>query len=368
MQSFLKKLRGVFIGRAARIITISVLCVSLMGSSCILTGIAYFRNSVTIQDGEEQRQTYTMKNSCDEILEELGINLSAEDEVVFTGIENNRGTITINRAFEVSVTADGQRKTVSLVRGTVQDVLEKAGVTIEDDDIINYALDQEISKGAEIEIQRVSSNTYTTTEAIPYNTVQKETDKLDKGVTQVETAGQEGERTYYYQQELVDGEVVSDQLVSSEVTREPVDEVILVGTYVEPPKPVVSQKPVASGRTGKSTLDLPASLTLDGNGIPTNYTNVLTGRACAYTAPAGAKGSTGQVMRPGYVAVNPNVIPYGSKLYIVSADGKYVYGYAIAADTGGSLMANDILADLFMNTSAECYEFGSRTVNIYILP
>lgn len=368
MQSFLKKLRGVFKGQPARIITISAICVSMMASSCILTGIAYFRNSVTIQDGGEQSQTYTMKNSCDEILEEAGISLSSEDEVVFSGIEDNRGTITINRAFEVSVTADGQRKTVSLVRGTVQDVLTKAGVTVAEDDIINYALNQEISKGAEIEIQRVSSNTYTTTEAIPYKTVQKETDQLNKGVTQVETAGQQGELTHYYQQELVDGEVVSDTLVSSEVTRESVDEVILVGTYVEPPKPVVAQKPVAAGRTGKSELAMPAGLVLDGNGIPTDYKNVLTGRACAYTAPAGSKGSTGRVMQPGYVAVNPNVIPYGSKLYIVSADGKYVYGYAIAADTGGSAMANDILADLFMNTSAECYEFGSRTVNVYILP
>ena len=39
----------------------------------------------------------------------------------------------------------------------------------------------------------------------------------------------------------------------------------------------------------------------------------------------------------GNVAVDPRIIPYGSKLFIMSADGKYVYGYGIACDTGGSV-------------------------------
>ena len=59
------------------------------------------------------------------------------------------------------------------------------------------------------------------------------------------------------------------------------------------------------------------------------------------------------------VAVDPNVIPLGSKVYV---DG---YGYAIASDTGGVINGNKI--DLYMNTLEECYSFGRRTVTVHLV-
>ncbi|MBE6830171.1 MAG: hypothetical protein E7519_08180, partial [Ruminococcaceae bacterium] len=69
----------------------------------------------------------------------------------------------------------------------------------------------------------------------------------------------------------------------------------------------------------------------------------------------------------GLVAVNPKIIPYGSRLYICSPDGKVVYGYAIAADTGGGVMDGRIVADLYFNTVGQCRQFGNRKMNIYVL-
>ena len=69
----------------------------------------------------------------------------------------------------------------------------------------------------------------------------------------------------------------------------------------------------------------------------------------------------------GVVAVNPSIIPYGTKMYITSPDGSVVYGYGVAGDTGGAAMAGDILADLCYNTLEECSQIGRRTMNIYIL-
>ncbi len=72
---------------------------------------------------------------------------------------------------------------------------------------------------------------------------------------------------------------------------------------------------------------------------------------------------------PGRVAVDPDQIPYGTKLYIVSSDGRYVYGYAVAADTGGFVWnGSGTTVDLYMNTYSECMSFGRRTVEIYVLP
>ena len=45
----------------------------------------------------------------------------------------------------------------------------------------------------------------------------------------------------------------------------------------------------------------------------------------------------------------------------------YVYGYAVAGDTGGAMMAGEALCDLYMNTEQECMNFGRRTMNLYVL-
>ena len=129
--------------------------------------------------------------------------------------------------------------------------------------------------------------------------------------------------------------------------------------------PVSVSKPVSSGST-ISTLTPDVEIALDENGIPVNYKKATRVQATAYTY-TGNRCSTGVKPQPGYIAVNPKVIPYGTKMYIVSADGKYVYGYAIAADTGGFIKSRPTNVDLFFDTQAACRYFGRRDVIIYFL-
>ena len=77
------------------------------------------------------------------------------------------------------------------------------------------------------------------------------------------------------------------------------------------------------------------------------------------------KTATGALCQVGVVAVDPDVIPLKSKLYIETADGSFIYGYCVAEDTGGAIKGNRV--DLVMNTKEECYNFGRRDVNVYIL-
>lgn len=77
--------------------------------------------------------------------------------------------------------------------------------------------------------------------------------------------------------------------------------------------------------------------------------------------------ASGTRARRGTVAVDPRVIPLGTKLYIKSlTPGIEDYGYAIAEDTGGAIKGMKI--DLFMDTVSECFQFGRRVVEVYILP
>ena len=86
----------------------------------------------------------------------------------------------------------------------------------------------------------------------------------------------------------------------------------------------------------------------------------------AYCIPGGIT-STGKVAQAGYIAVDPKEIPYGTQMYIVSADGNYIYGYCIAADTGSYIYDVDWTVDLFMNSTEQCVNWGRRDIIIYIL-
>ena len=79
------------------------------------------------------------------------------------------------------------------------------------------------------------------------------------------------------------------------------------------------------------------------------------------------RGASGQGLSAGYVAVHPGEIPYGTRMYITSADNSFVYGFAIAADTGLGLLGDVIDVDLYYDTYLESCLNGKRNVNIYLL-
>lgn len=74
---------------------------------------------------------------------------------------------------------------------------------------------------------------------------------------------------------------------------------------------------------------------------------------------AGMPSYIGMPLQRGVVAVDPNVIPMGTKLYVEG------YGDAIAADQGGAIKGNRI--DLFFDSKSEAYNWGMRTVKVTII-
>ena len=93
------------------------------------------------------------------------------------------------------------------------------------------------------------------------------------------------------------------------------------------------------------------------------YTKVHAMEATAYTNGNdgwGNKTASGMTTFVGMVAVDPKVIPLGTKIYVEG------YGIAIAGDTGGAIKGN--IVDLFFNSNGECYQFGRQYgLNVYIL-
>lgn len=265
-------------------------------------------------------------------------------------------TVNPNPYRKVKIFADGNNYVVR-AKGSVADAIDAAGIEADDDDLINVGLSEPLNTNTNIVINRVEYVTEVKLEAIEYATEYKEDDSYVVGFSKVLVDGEEGELAKTICHTYVDGKLASSDVVSTEVTEEPVDEVIVQGT--------ADVNPIAA--MSISQLDVPDYLALDENGVPTSYSNVLTGKSCAYSANPSAKTASGRQVKVGYVAVDPAIIPYGTELYIVSTDGKYVYGYAVAADTGTALLDGRILVDLFMESYDASCDWGAKQVNIYIL-
>ncbi len=263
------------------------------------------------------------------------------------------------KEYAVKICVDGRNIGVKC-SGTVSDALDAAQVEVFNEDLINIGLREPLSNGTEIVINRVNVVEEVQVEAIEYSTKYKEDDKKLVGYTETVVDGEEGEVETTLRHVYVDGELVSTDVIDEDITQ-PVDEVIVIGTKEEEPEPVY-EKEVPAGLTSGSK-----NVELDANGIPVSYTEIMTGEATAYSWDAGSITATGVAPAVGLVAVDPDIIPYGTEMYIVSADGKRTYGYAVAADTGGALQSGRVLVDLFMDTESECYNWGRRDVNIYIL-
>ncbi len=114
-----------------------------------------------------------------------------------------------------------------------------------------------------------------------------------------------------------------------------------------------------------SDMTVPDYISFDENGLPQNYSYIVEGRASAYCT--GSVTATGTTPHQGSVAIDPSVIPYGKMMYIVSLDGSVVYGYCRAEDTGGFVWnGSGRVADLYMNSYADCMAWGVRGVRIYV--
>ncbi len=339
----LQKIRKFFTGRA---VAVSALVAAV---AVMMTYVSMNMRHVTISDGDQSHSIMSMSQDSGWILKAAGLELG-EDDVVTAEWEFDRGEITVDRAVDVTISVDGVTRTISMTAGTIADALAKAGVALGKEDIVSVPTETVISEAITVQVDRVTFKERVETEAVAYGKTSYETSDYNKGESVVVTAGVNGELTKTFTDRLVNGEVVESTLKEEVMTKEPVDEVTAIGTYVKPAFNVSNQ--------GGSTPDF-------------KYKQVLYGKATAYTNEGGLCGqytSTGMLAQVGVVAVNPNVIPYGSKLYITTADGSYVYGYAVAGDTGGFIYSHpETIVDLFMNTAAECYAFGRRDIVVYVL-
>ncbi len=261
--------------------------------------------------------------------------------------------ISVARAFPLTVRYHGKSIALQMAVGTVADALKKAGVTLGKNDVVSLDMSEIVSGGMVIFVDEVIYKERTETKEIPFDSVTKKDSSLPKGEQKVTTKGENGKKEVVYKEKYVNGALLDTAQIAEKVVKQPVTQVTVVGT-----------KKAYNVKAKGQPISRLGAVELDENGVPRHYKTVYSGSGTAYTG--GTSTATGRKPAVGLVAVDPKKIPYGSKLYIVATDGT-VYGYAIAADTGGFIYDGRTIVDLYMDSYEDCVQWGRKNVNVYVL-
>ncbi|MCD7858555.1 MAG: G5 domain-containing protein [Firmicutes bacterium] len=345
----------------------------------VLSQAVLARNTYLINDDGRILLHYTYATDPEDVLSEIGVTVG-EDDLITTQPRNGISEITVQRLQTITVVYNGQTLTLTSYGGTVEELLESAGITLGEWDEISVDLEEPTADGMEFTVSTAYVVTESSYSAIPYSTLYCEDTGLADGEQEILSAGKDGVLYTIADIYYVNGQEVSRTVLSETVISQSVEEIVAVGSYVEVADPVpmtssnavsivMNTQPFESESGSADEEETPTNsentfVTADGEVV--TYSKVITCVATAYSCN-GQIGYTytGTIARVGEIAADPSVIPPGTRMYIYTNDGEYVYGYAVAEDTGGAIKGN--IVDLYFNSDAECYAFGRRTCTIYIL-
>lgn len=318
----------------------------------------------TYADGKTENLIFAGRVS--ELIEQQGVVLSDNlvSSVNVKAVVTNNMEVKILNNYELTINVDDEIRHVKSTAKTVGELLEEQKIVLDEDDEVLPSADTELSNELTIDVLRVEYVTREAEESVPFTATTKKSSSMLKGTKKVTTEGVNGTKTVVYKDRVVNGVVESTEVQSETVTKKPVTEVTTIGTLVKTTSKLGNSKIEKNGNP-ISEIALPSKYSIGKNNVPTEYKYTITGKAAAYCEPGG-KTATGKAVMPGRIAVNPKQIPYGTEMWIVSDDG-VVYGYAIAEDTGGFAKKGKFVVDLYMNSTSQCYKWGSRNVTIYVL-
>lgn len=240
---------------------------------------------------------------------------------------------------------------LAMTQGNVSDALSSLGLEYDGDDLVTPGLHVLLEDGLRIEAVSRETRTRTETKTIEHKIEKKKDKSLEKGKTKIKQKGEDGSETLIYEEVYEDGKLIGSTLVSRKVTKEAVTEILLEGAKVVDRTVSVSAE-ISLKNDNRKDRDPPKESEVE---------KVVYVQATAYTH-TGNRTATGVMPYVGMIAVNPDQIPYGTRLYVEG------YGYGVAGDTGAFRHTSRFQIDLFMDTYRECINWGRRNgVKVYIL-
>ncbi|WP_228449812.1 resuscitation-promoting factor [Streptomyces alkaliterrae] len=197
--------------------------------------VRYGRPVTLTLDGS-RRQLWTTAHTVSGALRQLGVraegahlSASRSRRIGLRGME-----LYVRTERSVSVLADGRVRQLRTNAATVRDVLDDAGISLGEQDVVSVPLSDFPRDGQTVSVQRVTADTRTREETIPFPVERIPSAEHQQGTEVVRQQGVPGVRRVVYEQRTVDGRALRARRVSAKVVREPRAQVVLVGTRPQP--------------------------------------------------------------------------------------------------------------------------------------
>lgn len=326
----------------------------------------------------EARTIRTQARRVEDLLKEQGISQMLETDDVYPSKEavlTSGMTVRYREAFPIELIVEGKAREVYTYQTTVRELLSMQGVKLQTEDKVMPGLDTVVAKDMLVTVNTTRRAVLTEQQLLPFEVETVEDDTLPAGEQLVTKSGRPGIRTQKYQLTLADGLSKEKKLIANEVTSEPVKQVVKIGT-----KPVESVEaatttaptfdqekatvPLAEEPKAATDLDFSKAKTLMveatayTNDPASNGSQLYDGRALTATGYDVTDTITYQGLP--IIAVDPKVIPLGTKVYVEGV------GLAIALDTGGAIKGNKI--DVLVEGESTAKTFGRKTIQIWVIP
>jgi uncharacterized protein YabE (DUF348 family) len=275
----------------------------------------------TVVEEDQPRSLVSSEPTLGQALREWGITLGPGDDVeppVSSALSPGL-LVHVSRAQRVTLSVDGAQAVLYTQAKTVQGLLDDTGVVLADAERVEPPLETPLSQDLQVRVYAYAEEEFAESETIDHATVYQ----LDPGLADGETErveGADGVRHREYAIVYENGAEVSRQLVKEWDDPEPVDTVVYFGTAER----VQAAQSLPDGLNVARVINVYA----------TWYNPASAGRSSE--DPSYGITSTGVPVTKGIVAVDPSVIPYGTRMYIPG------YGFGVAADTGGAIVGNII--------------------------
>jgi uncharacterized protein YabE (DUF348 family) len=335
---------GIFLLLCCAFITLYLFENNMSDVRVTLNGTVYAKRTINTTIGEFIEDNNIPFNDAHDYIDvPLGENLDPENKTSFV----------IMNAVPVTLIYDGIETEVMTYKSSIRQVLDENSVELYNDDRIDkYTPETEVVGGMTIKVVRVTKDVEVIRSPIPYKVKVVENPTMAVNERNTLTNGEYGEHGLVTIITYEDGVEISRETSLNKVIKPVVHEVIEVGTI-----------PIK---------------TIQGTNRTFMYSKVLTMKATAYTLdpaetggkepdhPAYGITKSGLPVEHGIIAVDPDIIPLFTKVYVETADGTWLdYGMAIAADTGSAIQGNII--DLFMWEKSDALRWGRRTVRVYFV-
>lgn len=295
-------------------------------------------------------------------LEQTGCSVGETDKInkpIHAEIEDN-DDIVVKRGKQITIKSEAGEQVVNITTANKEDALVEAGYLPNEFAEINTN-GETLADSDTIEVVSLGTQNETTESETAFTTEYVEDDSLPRGETRVVSEGQNGIKAVTSKVTYKNGEEISREVIGEDIVTPVKNRVIAKGTADV--KAAASKSSSAAKSTSAST----------GGSIINSmqYTKKITMTATAYTTSPSENGgysvsAMGNPLRHGIVAIDPSIVPLGSKVYVEAADGSWSYGVASAEDTGGAIKGNRI--DLcFEMSPSKASNFGRQSCNVYIL-